>query len=269
VLTLGLFLLTVAGVFAPPHRGAYVTGVLILCFSALVLPRVPLGRRFALAAIGMVLIGSTLLTGAVVMSRITGRDFEHYVVQKRLKQLAPWLDEETKVTVTGTRLPGILAELKVWSESPLIGQGFAISSRVEAEEGGELGMNHNVWTSALAQYGPVGFFAFAVPIVGTIVVGRRMVRAQTDVHMAVFGALAAIMGAMAFIWASLSLSINQQRLGMLVGLMFGMAFRCRAMQLTLERQHALWEYDSNYNDDPQYDQSYGEPLHHPSGSLRY
>jgi hypothetical protein len=77
------------------------------------------------------------------------------------------------------------------------------------------------------------------------------------------------MGAMAFIWASLSLSINQQRLGMLVGLMFGMAFRCRAMQLTLERQHALWEYDSNYNDDPQYDQSYGEPLHHPSGSLRY
>ena len=261
---LGLFLLTVVGVFAPPHRGAYVTGVLVLSFSDFILPRVPWGRRFALATLGTLVIGSTLLVGAAVMSRITGRDFQTYVIEKRLKQLAPWLDSETKVTVTGTRLPGILADLKVWSESPLIGPGFAISTRVEAETGGELGMNHNVWTSALAQYGPVGFLAFAVPIIGSIVVGRRMWREQTDPYMAVFGALGAITGMIAFIWASLSLSINQQRLGMLVGLMFGMVFRCRAMQQTLAHQQAEWDqaYDSPYD-------HYAGSLQPPSESVRY
>ena len=267
-LTLGLFLLTVAGVFAPPHRGAYVTGVLILMFSALVLPRVPVGRRFGMATVGALVIGSTLLSGAIMMSRLTGRDFKTYVIEKRLKQLAPWLDEETKVTVTGTRLPGIIAELKVWSESPLIGQGFAISTRVEAETGMELGMNHNVWTSALAQYGPVGFFAFAVPLVGAAVVGWRMVRAQTDLQTTILGALAAIMGTTAVIWATLSLSINQQRLAMLFGLMFGMAFRCRAMQLTLAKQQAEWAYGQGYDDYAEYDQDYPS-LQHPSSSLRY
>jgi hypothetical protein len=265
---LGLFLLTVAGVFAPPHRGAYVTGAAILMFSALVLPRVPVGRRFALATLGGLVIGSTLFAGAVMMSHLTGRDFKTYVIEKRLKQLAPWLDEETKVTVTGTRLPGIIAELKVWAESPLIGQGFAISTRVEAETGEELGMNHNVWTSALAQYGPVGFFAFAVPIIGAIVVGWRMVRAQTNVDITVFGALAAITGMCALIWATLSLSINQQRLAMLVGLMFGMAFRCRAMQLTLAKQQAELEYGQAYDEYAEYDQNYPS-LQHSSSSLRY
>jgi hypothetical protein len=85
-----------------------------------------------------------------------------------------------------------------------------------------------------------------------------------DVNTTVFGALAAITGMSAFIWATLSLSINQQRLGMLVGLMFGMAFRCRAMQLTLAGQQAEWAF----GDHLEYDQDF-HSLQHPGGSLRY
>jgi hypothetical protein len=204
-----------------------------------------MGRRVALAALGGLVIGATLLTGAVVISRITGRDFQKYVIEKRLKQLAPWLDEETKVTVTGTRLPGIIAELNLWMESPLIGNGFAVSSRVEAEEG-EMGMNHNVWTSSLAQYGPVGLFAFAVPVVGCMLVGYRLSRSDTDFYMSIFGALGSIVALTAFLLASITMSINQQRLAMLMGLIFGMTFRCRAMQLTLARIRAEQGYETGY-----------------------
>jgi hypothetical protein len=66
----------------------------------------------------------------------------------------------------------------------------------------------------------------------------------------------------------LSLSINQQRLAMLVGLMFGMAFRCRAMQLTLAKQQAELEYGQAYDEYAEYDQNYPS-LQHSSSSLRY
>ncbi len=142
-----------------------------------------------------------------------------------------------------------MAELQLWSESPLIGKGFAVSARFQAEAGTELGMNHNVWTAALAESGPIGLAAYFVPIFGTIIVGYRMWRDQTDRDLALLGALAAIVGFVAFLWGSLSLSINQQRLAILVGLMFGIAFRCRAMQLTLQRQQL---YDG-YEDVPAHD----------------
>jgi hypothetical protein len=149
------------------------------------------------------------------------------------------------VTVTGTRLPGIIAELNLWLESPLIGNGFAVSTRIEAEEG-EMGMNHNVWTSSLAQYGPVGLFAFAVPVIGCMVVGFRLSRTDTDGYMSILGVLATIVALDAFLWATITMSINTQRLAMLVGLMFGMTFRCRAMQLTLARMRAEQEYQAGY-----------------------
>ena len=91
-----------------------------------------------------------------------------------------------------------------------------------------------------------------------------MVRAQMDLEFTVFGALASITGMCALIWATLSLSINQQRLAMLVGMMFGMAFRCRAMQLTLAKQQAELEYAQGYDDYADYDQNYPTLQQHPS-----
>jgi hypothetical protein len=224
-------------VFSLPHRGAYVTGAATLLFSALILPRAGFGRRLGVTVVGIAILGATLLGGFTVISQISGRDFKTYVWEKRIKALLPNFDEETHTTVTGTRLPGIMAELEVWASSPVTGKGFAISSQIEAEIG-DRGMNHNVWTSALAQYGPIGLAAFMVPIFGCMLVGYRMSRNGVDPHIALFGALATLIAFMAFLWGSLSLSINQQRLGMLVGFMFGMAFRYRAIQLTLTRQQA-------------------------------
>jgi hypothetical protein len=244
-----LLVLSVLAVFSVPHRGAYVAGALALLFSTLVLPKVRWGRRLWITALGNALLGVTLAGGFMVISQISGRDFSTYVWEKRIKALLPNYDEETHTTVTGTRLPGILAELKVWSESPATGKGFAIASQVEAENG-SMGMNHNVWTSALAQYGPIGLAAYFVPIFGCLIVGYRMSRSEVDPYIAQFGALAALVGFLAFVWGSLSLSINQQRLGILVGIMFGMAFRFRAMELTLKR---LQDEAGYHDDEPGYE----------------
>jgi hypothetical protein len=235
-----LLLVSAVGYFSMPHRGFYVMGVCALLYATLLLPNVPWRRRIGMSWMGALLIGTTLLAGAAMLSQVTGRDFKTYVVETRLKALIPYFDDQTKTTVTGTRLPGILAELRVWSESPLLGKGFAISTQVEAEAGAELGMNHNVWTAALAQCGPIGLAAYLVPIFGSIFVGYRMWRGQNERYMALLGAMGSIVGMIALLWGSLSLSINQQRPAMLIGLMFGLVFRCRAMQKSMLLQH---EYD--------------------------
>jgi len=193
------------------------------------------------------LLGVSLLAMSAVISQVTGRDFKSYVIEKRVKQLLPAYDEETKTTVLATRLPGILAELQLWLESPLIGQGFAIGTAYEDQMGARgMGMNHNVWTSALSQMGPVGFLGYVVPVIGCTIVGFRLWRDQTEPNIALLGALGAITGVISFLWASISMTINQQRLAIVVGLMFGIIFRCRAMQLTLVRQQA----EAGYADDP-------------------
>jgi hypothetical protein len=252
-ISLILLLASTVGFFSLPHRSFYVMGGCTLLYATLFLPRVPMGRRFAVVGLGALLMGVTLFGCTILVSRMTGRDFQTYLVEKRLKALIPYFDDETKVTVTGTRLPGILAELRVWSESPLIGKGFAIASRVEAEAGAELGMNHNVWTSALAQCGPIGLAAYLVPIWGSIIVGYRLWRDQTERYMSLLGAMASITGVIAFLWATLSLSINQQRPAMLIGLMFGLVFRCRAMEQTIlhERQYdGYLDYPESTYDHP-------------------
>jgi len=183
-----------------------------------------------------VLLASTLLAGVAAMSKFTGKDFGTYLVERRIKALIPGFEEETHTSVTSTRMSGIMAELELWRKSPLMGWGFAIGER--SADYTDLSMNHNVWTSALAQYGNIGFFAYFVPVAGCIVVGYRMWRDQTEPYFAVVGALGAIVGLVAFLWASLTMSINTQRPALWVGLMFGIVFRCRAIQLTLARQSA-------------------------------
>jgi len=239
LLMVALLLLCGASFFSLPHRGSYVVGIGILTYIALVLPRASIGRRVGMLFGGFaIMLVSMLLIGAV-LSQMTGRDFKTYVINNRLKQLLPGYDLETKTTVLGTRLPGILAELQLWSESPVIGQGFAIGVTYEDQMGARgMGMNHNVWTSSLSQMGPLGLFGYAVPVIGCMIVGFRMWRDQTERDMAILGALGAITGVISFMWASLSMTINQQRLAILVGLMFGIVFRCRAMQLTVAREYA-------------------------------
>jgi hypothetical protein len=171
------------------------------------------------------------------MSRISGRDFHAYIFEKRLKSLLT-KDEGSNMTVLDSRLPGIFVELGIWARSPVTGQGFAIGAIVEEEAGMSLGLNHNVWSSSLAQCGPSGVLGCWVPIFGTMIVGFRTWRAQTDRNLALLGALGAIVACMAFMWGTLSLSINQQRLAILVGVSFGMTFRARDLQQTLARQYA-------------------------------
>src|SRR5258706_8578849 len=86
-ISIALLVICTLGIFSPPHRGAYVTGVMMFLFATLVMPRVQWGRRLGMVTVGTVLLGAALLGGALIMTQVTGRDFQDYVVNKRLKAL--------------------------------------------------------------------------------------------------------------------------------------------------------------------------------------
>lgn len=227
--------IAIAGAFTMPHRGSYLLALATLAFCCLWLPRASKTRRMAFAFVGTPILLGLLVAGASIMSSMTGRDFKTYVIDKRVKAMLPGFQEETKSTVTGSRLPGILLELRWWSESPIFGKGLAYGESKDTEGAS---LNHNVWSASLAQTGVIGLAAWWVPICGVFIVGLRMRKNTWDPWFAHIGVIGAIMGLIAFLWGTLSLTINQQRLAIVVGLIFGIAFRARALELTIQNEYA-------------------------------
>ncbi len=236
VVALGVIVICAGGFFSMPHRGGYLIGVLTFLFASMVLPRVTFWRRAHMVLVGGLLLGIVLLSGAALYSWASGKDFTDYVINKRLKQMVPGFEDETHTTITATRMPGIQRELEIWAKSPLFGAGFAISKKAEAD--GAVGMNHNVWTATMAETGLFGLAAYSISIIGSLVVGFRLWRAQTERFTSTIGALGAIVALSAFFNATLSLSINTQRSAVPLGLMAGIIFRCRVIQLTFLRARA-------------------------------
>jgi hypothetical protein len=150
-----------------------------------------------------------------------------------------------------TRIPGLVVELQIWSSNPIIGRGFGcqnvLAERYAPGMASQLGFRHNVWTAALAEGGLPLLAAYLIPCVLSVVVGWRMVRAQTDRATVMIGAMAAINGMMAFMYASVTMYLNLQRAAVAVGLICGVMLRARQMQLAMLR-----EYDG-YLDAPEYD----------------
>jgi hypothetical protein len=245
----GVLIVSTVGAFSLPHRSAYLVAALSIGFAALLLPAVGVARRVGTTAVMGGVLAVVLVLSAAAYSRATGRNFSHYV-ETRILSFLPGSDLHKENHPWETRVPGLLIELRIWLTSPIIGRGFGCQNvLVEHYAPGaqDAGFRHNGWTGSLAEGGLPLFFGFLLPCVVSMVVGRRMVRAQTDRTTVMIGAIAAINGVMVFLYTSVTMYVTLQRAAIPFGLICGLLLRARQMQLAMVR-----EYDG-YLDAPAYD----------------
>jgi len=232
-----MFVVSLAGTFAMPHRSVWLTASVVILFAMLVLPKARMSRKLGSTILLGGLAGVILLSGAVMYARLTGRDFQEYI-GVRFRSMVPGVEELKDNRPWDTRLPGIFAELNMWMHSPLIGNGFAYQVAETKRRGSEdEGFRHNVWTSSLAEAGLPLFLGYLLPCVLCVVVGKRLVNERMDRATVMIGAIAALHGFMAFLYASMTLSINQQRPAMPLGVILGLVLRTRDMQLAAKREY--------------------------------
>jgi hypothetical protein len=228
--------------FSLPHRSSWVAGAGTLLFAMLVLPKVSILRRVGYTWVVQLTVGVCIIIGIGMYSQLTDRDFGQYV-EKRLRTLMPWKDEDAgarDVKAWDSRIPGAVRELKIWMESPLTGQGFGNQADEEKYgfSEGAGGFSHNVWTASLAESGILGLLGYTLPPITMMLIGWRMIRQSNDRNLLFMGALGAVVGCSAFLLSFMTLSINTQRQAITLGLMCGMLYRCRAIQLTMAREYA-------------------------------
>jgi hypothetical protein len=242
ILSVLLILFSAVCFFSLPHRSNWVMAVLTLLFSLLVLPRVTFGRKLGYSLFLGAAMGVTMLAAIGAYSQLTGRNFQEYIEQ-RINSLMPWAVEEAgnkDVKAWETRIPGAVREFQMWTESPLTGKGFGI--QMEEEESrlseGAGGFNHNVWTASLAQSGVWGLLGYILPSISSMLIGFRLVRESNDKGLLYMGAMGAILGCATFFYSFMTMSINTQRQAIHLGLICGMVYRCRAIQLTMAREYA-------------------------------
>lgn len=230
----------VVGQFAPLTRSEWVACMGALACVILLLPH---GRRLR-GALGFVLLvpvlAGFLFGGVFLASHVTGRDVGTRMT-KRIVSVLPGARGEDVVgrsKAWDTRLPGIIKEFNFWTKSPVIGQGFGytvVRGYMSEDDGA---FNHNVWTSSLATLGIFGFAAYLLPVLGSIVMGMRMVRDRVDRGSVLVGAIGFTAGVYALLIGAGTMSFNVQRGAMCFGLIFGVVMRARAMQLQLKQEWA-------------------------------
>jgi len=173
--------------------------------------------------------------GLLVGSEVTGTDFFGKMAG-RVETLLPSSGDDVDVHAWDTRLPAATRELELWWENPLLGQGYGIQWAESRRDGRfEFGFRHNAWTSVLAESGIFGFATYALVVFGMLFAGRRMVKDQWDRESVLIGALGAMAGAHVLIWGLSTLSFNELRGAIPLGLVCGVVLKVRAIQLTARR----------------------------------
>lgn len=181
-----------------------------------------------------------LLFGLHLSSQLTGRDMHSKMIDRMLTLIPGLEPDDGRPTSKAwdTRLPGIKRELNLWLKSPLMGQGFAYQTTIrEQSESGGAAHQHNAYTSALAGTGPAGLLMYLVPIIGGIVIGRRMVRRNTDRASVLMGAFSAIACVVALAYGGCTMGLNLQRGAIACGLVCGALLRARAIEMALLREY--------------------------------
>jgi len=229
------------GQFATLSRSDWVAvwaAVMVVYFR---LPSLYRGRKLAAAIVGPPVALAFLWVGLVVASSVTGTNF----TEKMIARVNSMLPDSTPVTgqkkAWDTRLESTLIELKWWAGSPVVGRGFGIheARRPTLTQKQSEGLKHNTWVFTLAETGLVGFSAMALVVGGTFVVGRRMVRDRTDRGSVLVGALGVATASIYVVLGLATMSFNQVRGAIPLGVVCGIVLRCRAMQQAALR--AQWE----------------------------
>ena len=178
-----------------------------------------------------------------IAGKLMHRDFGEKV-QERLISMLPIERQTTHESKAwDTRLASTWAELAIWEQSPLFGQGFSIQGEF-VEEGKILNygaFNHNGWASVLCQTGIIGFIPAMMLVASLLLIGRKLVASQAHPGTMLMGALA-VMGTGYMVAGILAGIIWTIREAMLYGLVCGMAYRCLSMQESMAMT------DENWND---------------------
>ena len=275
VVTLALAGFCFVGQLAPLHRSDWVAQMAAI--SAIPLGLRP-GERFkqairlVLAAIALTI---SLWIGLHLASALTGRNFHRTFEQRVLSMLPGERLRASDQKAWDTRLPAMQYELQMWLTSPVIGHGFAAQEAIagSSEAGGDVtwGFHHNAYTSTLAQVGIIGFAGVVMAVWSPIFIGIKLVRNATDRGSVLMGGLGIVCGCQQAVLGMATASFNGYRMAMMIGLISGMCFKMRDMQLTAQRLHAEYGY-SEYNQDqvindmlpiPNFD-DHGRPVGYPS-----
>jgi hypothetical protein len=218
------------------------------------LPAARRGGKVAAAVLGPPVALACLWVGLFAASAITHQDFNKKMVD-RVMSMLPGQTPGVKQKAWDTRLASALVELKWWTESPLFGRGFGIHDvkRPLLTADQAIGLRHNTWTSTLAETGLIGFSAMALVVTSTFVVGRRMVRDWTDRGSVLVGALGVVTASMFGALGGMTMTFNQVRGAIPLGIVCGVVLRARAMQQTalklqqLEAMGSRVAYDEEGN----------------------
>jgi hypothetical protein len=241
------------GQFATLSRSDWLAVSAAVAVVYFLLPAASRGGKIAAVLIGPPLAMIFLWLGLFAASALTGQDFNKKMADRLYSMLPGDTPGVKQRKAWDTRLKSTLKELEWWASSPLFGRGFGIHdakvhtlTRAEAE-----GLRHNTWVSTLAETGLIGFSAVALVFAGTFVVGRRLVRDAVDRGSLLLGALAVITATMLAVLGLTTQSFNQVRGAIPLGIVCGLALRCRAMQLTTLRQQQQADgYGDGYYAEP-------------------
>jgi hypothetical protein len=244
VITLAIAGFCFIGQLAPLHRSDWIAQLAaIMAIPLGVLPGQRIKQAFRLVVIAIALVLS-LWIGLHIASATTGRNF-HKTFEDRVISMLP--GERMKRSDTkawDTRLPAINVELEMWLTNPLLGHGFAAQEATGLSEAVGWGFHHNAYTSTLAQVGIIGFAGVVMAVWCPIFIGIKLIRAANDDRGAILlGGLGIVTGSLSAVLGMATASFNGYRMAMMIGLICGMCFKMRDMQLTAARLNAEYGYD--------------------------
>jgi len=185
-----------------------------------------------------------------VGDQVIGRDFAGKVT-KHMESLLPGERSGSDEKAWDSRVGGIMTELGIWLQNPLMGQGFGAGETAflgGKTARGYVAIKHNGWTSTLAETGIFGFIGLLLLVSSMILVGYRMVHQRTDAASLLMGGVGFFSGVVFFLRCSGTMAVTS-RAAIGFGVVCGMLIRAREIQETevaLARQGA---YDEVYVDD--------------------
>ena len=132
-----------------------------------------------------------------------------------------------------TRCPASWRSLRSGAPAPLFGRGFAIQEAggKSAEVG--YGFHHNAYTSTLAQTGSIGFVGVLTAVWGPVFVGMKLIKHGKGNRAAMLiGATGIVAGVQQSVLGMATASFNGYRMAMMIGMVAGICYKVRDMQLT-------------------------------------
>jgi hypothetical protein len=227
------------GQFATLSRSDWLSAAAAVGVVPFLLPKEKMATRWGAMAIGLPAAACAVVLGLVVLSSMTGRNLTE-ALGRRLQTVLPFQrgdDSYLSGKAWDTRVPGMIKEFQLWTQSPLYGHGFGYTFADNLVGVDDVSFYHNVWVAQSAAEGLIGFAAYATPVIGMLVIGRRMVRQSIDRGSTLMGVIACSTGAYSVIIGASTMSFNIQRGALCMGLIAGAVLRARMMQLAVLKQY--------------------------------